>query len=239
MAAALGRRANGGRLPSLKWTDRLLGAALAGLALQEALSGHLGVQSGELFGRRAGFFPLLPPAALIGLWLAQAGAGLALAAGRRRRLALSVAAAVTALSLTQNYFNQKMFLLLALLSLALDSARAARAQLLLLYAASAVFKLRDGFASGATLAALFAQVAERGMGPALLLPAALAPWLAKLTIAVEAALPLALWKTPRAGAAAAAALHLGFALCLPGVWPFTFACLAVLPLFLPPQITLE
>lgn len=223
----------------LKWTDRLLGAALIVLAAQEYLGGHLGVATGELYGRRAAFFPLLPAAAMIALWLLLVAAGALLASGRRRDIALTIGSAALALSLTQSYFNQKMFLLLVLVSLALESPKAARAQLLLLYIASAAFKLRDGFASGAALSALLTQIRVRDLAPFVALPLSLAPLAAKLSLAAEALLPLALWKSPRAGVAGVIALHLGFCLCVPGIWAFGLACAGAALLFLPAQIALE
>jgi len=223
----------------VSWSDRLLGLACAAMALQEAESGHLGVAAGVLYGRRPAFLPLLPPWAEAAVWLVMIAAGAALCLGRGRKLALRVAAAAVAVSLTQSWFNQKMFLLLLLTSLALESPRAARAQLVMLYAASAAFKLRDGFASGASLAALLEQIQARGLAPFVVLPVALAPLFSKLALAAEALIPVALWKAPRAGVAAVIALHLGFSLCVPGIWAFTLACVAGALLFLPAQIALE
>jgi hypothetical protein len=177
--------------------------------------------------------PLLPPWAVAAIWLLMIAAGAALALGWRRKLAVRAAAAAVALSLTQAYFNQKMFLLLMLVAGALESAQAARHQLLLLYIASAVFKLRDGFASGASLTALLEQIQARSLAPIVALPLALAPLASKLALAAEAALPVALWKKPRAGVAGVFALHLGFALCIPGIWPYTLSCWAAALLFLP------
>ncbi len=220
-------------------SDRLLGIACAAMALQEADSGHLGVAAGVLYGRRPAFLPLLPPWVDAVLWLALIAAGAALALGWRRQAALRTATVLVALSLTQAYFNQKMFLFLILASLALESPRAARAQLLLLYIASAAFKLRDGFWTGASLSALLQQITDRGLAPLVVLPLSLAPWAAKFSLAAEAMIPLALWKKPVWGVAAVIALHLGFSLCVPGLWAFTCACIAAALLFLPAQIALE
>lgn len=217
----------------VSWTDRLLGLACAAMALQEAQSGHLGVAAGVLYGRRPEFLPLLPPWADAALWLIMIAAGAALCLGWRRKTALWVAVAAVGLSLTQAYFNQKMFLLLTLTALALESPETARAQLLLLYIASAAFKLRDGFASGASLSALLEQCNNRGLTPTVALPLALAPLASKFALVAEALIPVALWKKPKAGVAAAILLHLGFALCIPGLWPFTFTCAASALLFLP------
>ena len=220
---------------ALTWPYRLLGLAVAAMALQEAEAGHLGVQAGALYGRRPGFLPLLPAAAMIALWLLQIAAGASIALGYKRSWAMRAAAAATLISLTQSFFNQKLFLLLTLAAVELDpSLDAARAQLILLYVASAAFKLRDGFGSGASLAALLEQVRDRGLAPWIAVPLAAAPLLSKLALAGEALLPIALWKTPRAGVAAACAMHVAFALCLPGLWPFTLTACACALLFLPP-----
>lgn len=244
---------------ALEWSYRLLGAAAVAMAAQEAASGHLGVHAGTLYGRRPEFLPLLPAAAAVALWLAQAGAGFALLTGWKRRAAVRLAAAAMLAGLTQSFFNQKMFLALTLLALAIDppdprapalasepgpAVRAARLQLVLLYLASAAFKLRDGFGSGASLTAALEQVRDRGLAPlipaaatlALMasLPAAVKA-LSWLTLAVEAALPLALIRRPSWGVAGAAALHLAFAACLPGLWPFTLTACAGALLFLPPE----
>lgn len=165
--------------------------------------------------------------------------GAALFLGWKRKTAVRVAAALVALSLTQSYFNQKMFLFLLLASLALESPRAARAQLLLLYIASAAFKLRDGFWTGASLTALLQQIADRGLAPIVVLPLAWAPLASKLALIAEGLIPLALWKKPVTGVAAVVLLHAGFSLCVPGIWAFTFACVGASLLFLPSQIALE
>lgn len=218
---------------ALEWSHRLLGIACAAMALQEAQSGHLGVAAGVLYGRRPAFVPLLPPWVDALLWLVMIAAGAALCLGWRRKLAIRVAAVAVALSLTQAYFNQKMFLLLTLTALALESPETARAQLILLYIASAAFKLRDGFASGASLTALLEQVTARGLAPFVALPLSLAPLASKVALAAEALIPVALWKMPNVGVAAVAALHIAFSLCLPGIWPFTLTCVAAALLFLP------
>lgn len=217
---------------AVNWPDRLLGAAVVVMAAQEYLSGHLGVHAEVLYGRRPGFLPLLPAGLMVALWLIQAAAGFAMIAGWKRDAAVRAAAVATFAALTQHYFNQKMFLALTLTAFALEP-RAARAQLVLLYIASAAFKLRDGFGSGESLAAALEQLADRGLTPWIALPLAAAPILSKLAIAAELSIPVALLKAPRAGVAAAVALHLGFALCLPGIWPFTLAASAAALLFLP------
>lgn len=228
---------------ALDWSYRLLGAAAVVMAAQEYAAGHLGVHAGELYGRRPAFLPLLPAAGMIALWLLQAGAGFVLISGRKREGAARLAALVTFSALTQHYFNQKMFLALTLASFAIEppdsgkagpAVKAVRAQLILLYIASAAFKLRDGFGSGESLSAALEQLADRGLTPWIVVPLAAAPLLSKLAIAAELALPVALLRAPRGGVAGVFLLHLGFALCLPGLWPFTLTACAAALLFLPP-----
>ncbi|MDO8756594.1 MAG: hypothetical protein Q7J64_01160 [Elusimicrobiota bacterium] len=228
---------------ALEWSFRLLGAAVIVMAAQEYRAGHLGVHAGELYGRRPAFLPLLPAAGMICLWLVQALAGLALMTARYRTTTLRIAAAVVFFALTQSYFNQKMFLALTLLALSIEppnskeagpSIQAVRAQLLLLYIASAAFKLRDGFGSGESLSAALEQLADRGLTPWVILPLAAAPLLSKLAIAAELALPVALLRVPRLGVAGVVALHFGFAVCLPGIWPYTLTACAAALLFRPP-----
>lgn len=228
---------------ALAWSYRLLGAAVIAMAAQEFAAGHLGVHAGELYGRRPASASLLPAGGMIALWLIQGGAGLALIAGWKRNAAVRIAAFATFAALTQHYFNQKMFLALTLAALSIEppdseepglALRAVRLQLLILYAASAAFKLRDGFASGDSLAAALEQLRDRGLTPWIVLPLAAAPFLSKLAIAAELALPVALLRAPRLGVAGVLLLHLGFAACLPGLWPFTLAACAAALLFLPP-----
>lgn len=212
-----------------------LGLALAALALQEALAGHLGVSAGALYGRRPAVLPLLPPLAMGILWLGQIAAGGLIALGVKRRPALWAAAAFAGLGLTQAYFNQAMFLFLTVLALALDSVPAARAQLLILYAASAAFKLRDGFWTGDSLRVLLEQVRDRGLSPLVELPASAARPLSVAALLLEIALPFALLRCPPEAVAAAIVLHAAFALGLPGIWPFTLTCAAAALLFLTPR----
>lgn len=224
-----------------EWSWRLLGAACVLLALQEWRCGHL---DPLLFARRPGFLPLFPGALRAALWLGQAAAGAALLLAYRRGAAVRVAAAAVLLGLTQSFANQKMFLALLLTSHSLDSGReegpgrrAAKGSLLILYAASAAFKLRDGFWDGASLSAALEQAASRGLAPRLPLPplpSAVAAAAAAAALAAELALAVMLPLRPRAAVPAALALHAAFGLFLPGLWPFSLACASAALLFWPP-----
>lgn len=211
----------------------LLGLALAALALQQAVSGHLGVAAGALFAPH--LLPSLPPLARGVLWLAQIAAGAMIALGLRRGPALWAAAALMGFGLTQSYFNQGMFLFLTTLALALDSVPAARAQFLLLYMASAAFKLRDGFWTGDSLRAALEQVRDRGLSPLVDLPVSAARPLSVAALLMEIALPFALLRYPPEAVAAAIVMHAAFALGLPGLWPFTLTCAAAALLYISPR----
>lgn len=220
---------------ALECSYLLLGLALAALALQEALAGHLGVSAGALYGRRPAFLPLLPPLFMGCLWLGQIATGGMIALGLKRKQALRAAAVLCGLGLTQAYFNQAMFLFLTTLALALESVPAARAQLLLLYIASAAFKLRDGFWTGESLRVLLEQVRDRGMSPLVDLPVSAARPLSVAALLLELALPFALLRYPPEAVAAAIVLHAAFALGLPALWPFTLTCAAAALLYISPR----
>jgi hypothetical protein len=225
----------------VRWSYRLLGAALAGLAVQGWASGHLRGQAGELWLRRLPALPLLPPAAAVVLWILMIACGACVALGVVRRAAVVAGTLLLLVSLSQCWFNQKMLLTLTFLALALDPPEQdapafglVKAQLLLVYAASVVFKLRDGFWSGDALAALVAQMTARGLHGLLPVSALGRPAaLSVLVLAAEALLPFALVLRPRAGAAAVLALHAGLALFMPGIWPFSLTMAGAAVLFLP------
>lgn len=241
---------------AVRWCYALLGAALAGLAVQELTAGHLRGHAGDLWLRHLAAVPLLPPAAAAALWALQIACGAAVAFGVARRAAVRLGAALLCVSLTQCWFNQKMLLALTFLALALDPPEPddagvgsvprpvlglVAAQLVLVYAASVAYKARDGFANGEPLLALFAQLSARGMsglGPT----AALGAWaaaapgraaaLSGAVVLAEAALPIVLILRPRWGVAGAAVLHAGLALFMPGIWAFGAAMLGGAVLFL-------
>jgi len=94
-----------------------------------------------------------------------------------------------------------------------------RAQLVIVYAFSALNKLTHGFASGDSLANL------------LRLSSPSARVLSGAVIAAELALPIVLLRFPRVGLAGVVMLHLGFGLLVPGVWSFALAMIAMATLF--------
>jgi hypothetical protein len=233
------------RASAVKWSYRLLGAALTGLAVQEMANGHLRGHAGELWLRHLAFIPLLPPPVAVLLWILQIACGAAIALGLLRRHAVRVSAAILCVSLTQCWFNQKMLLALTFLALALDPPEPDRtdfeaaanpvlglvqAQLLLVYAASVAYKLRDGFQHGEPLLAVFTQLSARGLhglGPTATLGAWLAAspthtsWLSIAVLTAEATVPLLLVVRPRAGFYGVVVLHSAMALLMPGLWPFS------------------
>ena len=94
-----------------------------------------------------------------------------------------------------------------------------RYQLIVVYVFSALNKLLHGFMDGHVLTALL------GISPQLAQP------LAWLIVLAELVAPLLCWRAPRAGLAVVAGLHIGFAACMPGLWPFTVTMIALAVLF--------
>jgi hypothetical protein len=100
-----------------------------------------------------------------------------------------------------------------------------RAQLVIVYVFSALNKLVHGFGSGRSLAHLLGAPLVSGLSPAL------ATALSVLVIATELAVPLVLVLRPRAGIALVVAMHMAFALLVPGVVSFGIAMTALAVLF--------
>jgi hypothetical protein len=228
---------------AVAWSLRCLGAALGAEVATQAASGVWRVNAGELYPwRHLPILPLEPPWALGVEWAAMGGAALALLAGVGTRAALRVAALASLVSVLERYSNHGALLFLVTLYFAMappdvsdpsfedrdhPNLGLARAQLVIVYAFSALNKLTHGFASGASL--------ENLLG----LPHAPAVVLSVATLAAEIALPLLLMARPRVGVAAVALLHACFALVLPGLYSFGLAMLAMSLLFLRPRPALR
>jgi hypothetical protein len=119
-------------------------------------------------------------------------------------------------------------------------------QLLLLYLASAAFKLRSGFCAGDSLVSLFSGLRDRGLSGSLSAADMIAwlsatpgraPALSIAVVAAEASLPFLLYFRPLWGLAGVVALHLSFSLWMPALWPFTLTATALALLFLPETTT--
>lgn len=217
---------------------RLLGVALAARLWTDAQSGIWRVHTGELFPwRHLPGISLYSTSVLSIEWAALALAALGLLSGIQRRASLYLGVVALLMGLSQRYANQNVLLLLIsvfaalrfvspreLATLELDSPNFAliRWQLWIVYGFSIANKLAHGFLSGDALVALF------GTGAALSQLAACA------VIVAEALVPCLLrWGNARLGFCAAVALHGTFALAMPGLWPFSFAMLAMAALFVP------
>jgi len=215
---------------------RMLGAALVACVATDAALGVWRVEAGELFPwRHVPGIPLYGDAGLVVEWALTGTAGLALLAGIRRALAVRVGLVGTLLALTQRYSNHRALLLIVLLFVAIappnvDAENFAseprpnialvRAQLLLVYASSAIGKIAHGFWTGAALTSLF------GWGT-------FARIAAPAVIATEIAAPVMLLLRPRAGLALVVVLHTAMAVLLPSVLPFSLTMVAMSLLFVP------
>jgi hypothetical protein len=170
-------------------------------------------------------------------WALNGLAGLALVVGARRSLAVRVGLAGMLLALSQRFSNHGALLVIVLAFVALKPPDLAserfesevrpnlglvRAQLVIVYSASAFAKITHGFASGLALVTLF------GWNPRE------AHVLATAVIVAEAGAPILLVLRPRAGLAAVALLHTTMAILLPSVWPFSLTMIALAALFAGP-----
>jgi hypothetical protein len=218
---------------------RLLGLAAIACAAADAWAGAWRVHGGELFPwRHLPGVPLYGRAMLTVEWALGVGGGIALAAGVARKAGLAAAIAATLLGLSQRYSNHRALLLIVLVFVALappdvdDPAFASRphpnlalvrAQLVLVYAMSAVNKVLHGFLCGAVLASLFGW------------PLAVACPLSVALVAAEVAIPLLLLARPSIGVAAVVVLHGAMAWLMPNVAPFSVVMLAMAVAFFPPR----
>lgn len=214
---------------SERWSRRLFGAALVANVVTELAAGVHRVHTGALYPyRHVDLVPLYPTWVLAIEWTTTAAAGLLMLV-RPRPWVAKIALLATLAGLSQRYSNHGALLVIVAAFWALDGApRAAeegrpavgllRAQILVVYAFSALNKILHGFASGHALENLL------GMAP---LPARLA---SMAVIVAEAGLPVALVFVPRLGVAFVVLLHLGFAAFLPNLASFglTMVSLAVL-----------
>jgi len=224
--------------PQLRWFYRLLGVALAARLWTDGQSGIWRVHTGELFPwRHLPGIPLYSSSALLIEWTALALAALGLLSGVQLRASLYLGVLAILMGLSQRYANQNVLLLLILVFATLrfmsppalatrepDSPNFTliRWQLWIVYGFSIANKLAHGFLSGDAIEALF------GAGESLSRLAAFG------VIVAEALVPILLSSgNERVGFYAAVLLHGMFALAMPGLWPFSFAMLAMAVLFVP------
>lgn len=224
---------------------RLLGLAVVLDVATEVHAGVWRVHTGELYPwRHLGLVPLYGPAGLALEWTTRLACGLAIALLPSRVRVLRVALRLLVLALfaaaLERYSNHGVLLLLVALFTSLappdptdaELERAAhpalglvRAQLVIVYAFSALNKLTHGFTSGASLVNL------------LHVPLAAARPLSWAVVAAEVAIPLLLLARPRAGVAAVVLLHASFAILVPNVGSFSLTMIAMSLLFVPARTT--
>jgi hypothetical protein len=232
---------------AVTWFLRLYGLALVVDVVTEIAAGVWHVHTGRFYPwRNLGIVPLYPASVLAVEWTLRAGAGLALVAGATRATivaaAVRVAALVLFVALLERYSNHGVLLFLVAFFLTLappdvgspdfrDRAHPAlglvRAQLVIVYVFSALNKLTHGFGSGRSLVHLLGGAVSTSPSPSPVLATALS----LLVIATELAIPVVLVYRARAGIALVVAMHVVFALLVPGVISFGIAMSALAVLF--------
>jgi hypothetical protein len=226
---------------AVTWFLRIFGAAIVVDVFTELAAGVWYVHTGHFYPwRHVGIVPLYSASVLAVEWALRGAAGIALLAlpGRANVVAAAVrvAALVLFVAVLERYSNHGVLLFLVALFLSLappDVASASfdgaahpalglvRAQLVIVYVFSALNKLTHGFANGHSLSNLMGGALAAG-------PARALSW---LVIAVELALPVVLWRWPRAGIAIAVAMHVAFSAMVPGVASFGLAMVAMAVLY--------
>jgi hypothetical protein len=222
---------------AVAWFERIYGAALVANVATEIASGVWRVHTGELYPwRHVPIVPLYPAPVLAIEWLVAGASGALLMARRGTRTAWRAAAAATLAAVLQRFSNHGALLFLVALFVAIDPPRPnapgfaatprpnlglVRAQLLIVYAFSAINKIARGFLTGSSIANLL------GVAPGAARAASIA------VVAAEIAIPVVLLARPRAGIACVGALHLAFAVGLPELWSFSLLMIAMAVTFLP------
>lgn len=228
------------------WFLRVFGLALMVDVGTELMAGVWHVHTGRFYPwRHMGIVPLYPASVLAVEWALRAGAGLALFVAARNEGVVATAVRVAALAsfaaVLERYSNHGalLFLIAFFLTIAPPHVTAksygdrshpslglVRAQLVIVYAFSALNKLTHGFANGHSLTNL--------LGERIALDPTSARALSWLVIATELAMPFVLVRWPRAGVALVVAMHVGFSLLVPGVASFGLAMIAMALLFARP-----
>jgi hypothetical protein len=221
------------------WFLRLFGAALVVNVLTELRAGVWSVHAGRLYPwRHVPLVPLYPPAVLALEWLATLAVATLLALGIAVRVASRLAALVTFVALLERYSNHGALLFIVAAFVALDPPNPkapafeetplhnlglCRAELAIVYVASALNKVLHGFGSGDVIAFLTR------------IPPSIARPLAIAVIVVELALPFVLVRFPRVGIAAVVCFHAGICSMMPGLWSFALVMLSLAVLYVPPR----
>lgn len=223
--------------PRVRVTLALFALAMALEVATAAFSGVRGVHEGTLYPyRHVPIVPLYPPLALLVEWAATLVCAALLATGRAPSFVYRATALVLVTAVLQRFSNHGALMAIVACFLALAPPDLAsptfdesphptlglcRAQLAIVYVASALNKALHGFGDGHVI---------RILAPSL---APWAPALAWVVIAVEALVPVVLVVRPRLGVAVVAVMHALFAIAVPHVLTFGLTMLALAWLFLP------
>lgn len=221
------------------WFLRVYGLALVVDVVTEIASGVWSVHAGHLYPWRS-IAPLYPAWVLAIEWTLRAGGGLALVLSATNAKVIRHAsrglAVVLLIALLERYSNHGVLLFLTAFylqitridPLAPDFGHApqhglglVRAQLVIVYAFSALNKITHGFLSGHSLANLLHGKLAAG-------PATALSW---LVVAGELAIPVLLVRSPRLGLAAALTMHAAFTALVPNVASFGLTMIAMALLF--------
>lgn len=221
---------------SVRWFERLFGAALLVEVATQIASGVWHVHTGALYPwRHLGIVPLAPPALVAIEWALVIACAAALVIDRGRRLAWKALAPLLLWGVLQRFSNHGSLFFMIALFVAMSppdptdqesfetsehsNLGLVRAQIVIVYVVSALAKLLHGFTSGASLMHLFH----------------LSPGVAKagswVVIAGELALAVLVVKRPRIAIGAAAVMHGAFALVIPNVVSFGLAMVAMAALW--------
>jgi len=217
---------------SVRWFERLFGVALIVEVATQITSGVWQVHAGALYPwRHLDLVPLAPPAVVAIEWVLVVACATSLVVDRMRAIAWKVLVPLLLWGVLQRFSNHgSLFFMIALFA-AMAPPRLGdgdafekdehpnlglvRAQIVIVYAVSALAKLLHGFTSGASLMHLFH----------------LAPSVAKAgawaVIGGELALAVLVVRRPRIAIVAAALMHGAFALVIPNVASFGLAMVAM------------
>lgn len=227
---------------AIAWFHRLLGLALIACVVEDLACGAWFIHSGQYFPwRHPGFLPLYPAPFLGVEWSLLVFVGISYLLDRSSRWVAILATSTMLVSLLQRYSNHRSLIFIVLLYLALTprerpaaAYRMIRYQLLIVYLFSAMNKIDSGFLSGKSLFAIGIQVHGALLPDQWvhrILMGSFAEPLAWLTVGTELLIPVLLMHWPGAGLLATSALHLGFSVMMPALWPFTLIMMAMAVLF--------
>lgn len=141
---------------------------------------------------------------------------------------------ITFWGLLQNFSNHGLLLVLGQFYLSHKNANTLlKVQLLLLYVLAGANKLVEAFYDGQSLTNLASAMDFQGRHGLIILDPQHAEVMGIMTVLAELGMPLILIFAPIVGIVSASAMHLGFALFMPGLWGFAVIAAAYLTAFIP------